>query len=376
MQYRRFGRTGLELSVFSLGTMRGLTSLAQFTTTVDTAIANGINHLETARGYGDSEEYLGKALRSLNISREQVVLTSKFLPVADASVYQFWLEESLARLQCDYLDCVAIHGLNTSEHLAWSLRSGGCMDVLQKFVAQGKIRHLGFSSHGSLELIQTVIASGRFEFVNLHYYYFFQRHAAALAQAAAADMGIFIISPTDKGGQLFAPSAKLQALTDPLSPQAFNYRFLLAEPRITTLSLGASRPDELTAAFNLCDRVEPFTATEQRIQKRLQASAIDSLGTSHCHQCYACLPCPEDINIPEVLRLRNLDQAYDLTSFGKYRYAMFENAGHWFPGRRADRCNDCGDCLPRCPHELNIPELLRATHERLQGPRRRRLWEE
>ena len=107
---------------------------------------------------------------------------------------------------------------------------------------------------------------------------------------------------------------------------------------------------------------------------RLETTQTETLGGDRCHQCYACLPCPEDINIPEVLRLRNLAVAYDMTRFGQYRYGMFENAGHWFPGRKGNRCTDCGDCLPRCPSELDIPHLLRDTHDRLKGSERRRLW--
>ena len=102
----------------------------------------------------------------------------------------------------------------------------------------------------------------------------------------------------------------------------------------------------------------------------------ERLGSDRCAQCYDCLPCPEAINIPEVLRLRNLAIAHDMKAFGEYRYRMFENAGHWFPGKRGDRCTDCGDCLPRCPEQLDIPRLLRDTHDRLSGPKRRRLWDD
>jgi predicted aldo/keto reductase-like oxidoreductase len=99
------------------------------------------------------------------------------------------------------------------------------------------------------------------------------------------------------------------------------------------------------------------------------------LGSDRCSQCYACLPCPVEIHIPEVLRLRNLAIAYDMNQFGQYRYRMFENAGHWFPGNKANHCTDCGDCLPRCPEHLPIPTLLRDTHQKLNGKAGRRLWE-
>ena len=84
-----------------------------------------------------------------------------------------------------------------------------------------------------------------------------------------------------------------------------------------------------------------------------------------CTLCNECLPCPEEINIPEVLRFRNLLQAYDMEDYGRFRYNMFEGEGHWFPGNFASRCTQCGDCLPRCPEKLAIPELLFNTHDRL-----------
>jgi predicted aldo/keto reductase-like oxidoreductase len=154
-----------------------------------------------------------------------------------------------------------------------------------------------------------------------------------------------------------------------------NYRFLLSDPRITTLSLGAATPAELDWPLQVADQDHPLTGEEQAAFARLDAVKTEILGRDHCSQCYQCLPCPESINIPEVLRLRNLAVAYHMTQFGQYRYQMFENAGHWFPGRKGNRCTDCGDCLPRCPEQLDIPKLLRDTHQRLNGKSRRRLWE-
>lgn len=374
MRYRRFGRTELKLSVFSLGTMRCLDDSQTYLETIATAIARGINHLETARGYGQSEVYLGQALKDLEIPRQDIYLTTKLLPTPRASEMTRWLEESLTRLQTDYIDCLALHGINTWEHLEWATQPDGCLMAIRTAMAQGKVRHLGFSTHGSLELILAAINTNIFEFVNLHYYYFFPRHQQAIALAAAKDIGIFIISPADKGGQLYTPSPLLESLCAPFTPLELNYRFLLSDRCITTLSLGAANPDQLDSPLQVADAVYPLTDKEQAVFNKLKSHLVTSLATDLCSQCYQCLPCPEQINIPEVLRLRNLAVAYDMSDYGQYRYGMFENAGHWFPGMKGNKCTDCGACLPRCPENLDIPQLLRDTHQRLKGKQRRRLW--
>jgi len=375
MQYRRFGKTNLPLSVFSLGTMRGLGDPPSFTATLQQALKSGINHIETASAYGKSEEYIGKALQTLTSSRTNLYLTTKLAPTPNPEKIEAALAASLERLQVDDLDSVAIHGLNTWEHLSWVTGENSCLAPLQEAQQKGKIKHIGFSTHAPLEIILAAIKTELFSFVNLHYYYFWQRNEPAVAAAYARDMGVFIISPTDKGGQLYAPPQKLKELCAPFSPQTLNYRFLLSDPRITTLSLGAANPSELSPALDVADETFPLTAEEEAVLTRLEQALETALGEEKCSQCYECLPCPESINIPEVLRLRNLAVAYEMSDFGQYRYGMFENAGHWFPGNKGNRCTECGDCLPRCPEKLEIPHLLHDTHQRLNGSPRRRLWE-
>jgi hypothetical protein len=375
MAYRQFGRTGLNLSVFSLGTMRCLASPEVAQQTIERAIALGINHIETAGGYGRSEQYIGMALQAgLSRPRSHLHITTKLLPGLNADETERQVDQALTTLGTDYLDCLALHGVNTWEHLCQLEAPDGCMLGLQRAVEDGRVLHLGFSTHAPLEVILKAIATDQFAFVNLHYNLFFQRNRAAIERAAAKDMGIFIISPADKGGMLYTPPAQLSELCQPFSPLELGYRFLLSDPRITTLSVGPADPSELDWPLAVGHRDGSLTDAEQQALARLERRQTNALGSDRCSQCYECLPCPEAIPIPEILRLRNLALAYDMNAYGKYRYAMLENAGHWFPGNRGNRCTECGDCLPRCPETLDIPRLLFDAHDRLAGPPRRRLW--
>jgi uncharacterized protein len=348
--------------------MRCLESPEMYYCTVAAALERGINHLETAPSYGHSEEYLGLAL-GRGIPRSDVYITTKLLPTVEDVTAE--LQAIMGRLGTEYVDCIAIHGINRPEHLNRAIEH--LVPALQQAQQRGLVGHIGFSTHGDLALVLAAIQTGLFAFVNLHYYYFFQRLAPAIAAAQSQDMGIFIISPGDKGGQLFHPPAKLLELCQPFSPLALTYRWLLQDERVTTLSVGEANPEEL--AGPLAVAAGPLSTEETSTLDKLFQHLQKSLDTDLCSQCHECLPCPEDIAIPEILRLRNLAVAYDLVDYGQYRYRMLENAGHWFPGQRGNHCTECGDCLPRCPQQLNIPGLLADAHDRLQSGEGRRLWD-
>ena len=375
MRYRRFGKTEMLLSVFSLGAMRYMESADNAHQTISRALEVGINHIETAQGYGKSEEFIGKAMRNgLSKQRDRFYLTTKISPTKDADSMRRQIEQSLKKLNVDYIDNFDIHGINLQEHLDLVTDPNGCMKAVREAVDQKMIGHVGFSTHAPLDVILNTINTDLFESINLHYYFFNQRNAAAVQLAHEKDMGVFIISPSDKGGMLYNPSEELAGISYPFTALYMCDRFLLSDPRVHTLSLGAANPAEIDSHQDAWDNDEPMSELEQAVLDCINRR-YTILESDRCSQCYECLPCPEDINIPEVLRLRNLAVSFDMVEFGKYRYKMFENAGHWFPGRKAIRCTDCGDCLPRCPENLDIPSLLRDTHDRLNSGEGKRLWE-
>ena len=366
MQFRRFGKTDLMTSVFTFGAMRipGVEDDEAVETTLK-ALDWGINHLETARGYGRSEEQMGMAMP--HISRDEVIITTKIGLTDTPDEMRRCIDESLTRMNVDRIDNFDIHGINTHDILDKTLMPGGCLDAVRQAMTEGIIDHLGFSTHGPLDVILRTLDTDEFESVNLHYYYFNQWNGPAVVRANEKDMGVFIISPTDKGGQLFNPPPKLEKMTAPFTPIGFNHRFLLANEMIHTVSLGAGHPHEYEPHMAVVDLEGPLTDDESQILAGMDAEFHNVLGDTWCSLCHDCLPCPEKINIPEVLRLRSMTRSFDMIDFGKYRYNLFEAGGHWHPGEKATACTDCGDCLARCPEKLDIPALLRDTHDLLLG---------
>lgn len=390
MKYRRFGRTELQIPVFSCGGMRYQHSWKDvppgeipednqknLEATIRRSLDLGIHHIETARGYGTSEVQLGRILPQF--PRDELIVQTKVTPTQDPLEFRMTLKQSLQNLQLDYVDLLGIHGINTPELLDYTLRPGGCLEEARKFQQQGRVRHIGFSTHGSTELIQQAIASDAFDYVNLHWYYINQANWPAVELARQHDMGVFIISPSNKGGMLYQPSPKLVELCAPLSPIVFNNLFCLSHPQVHTLSIGASRPsdfDEHLKTVPLLDRAAEILPP---ILDRLERAAVEALGEDWYRTWHEGLPefeeTPGQVNIPAILWLRNLAVAYDMVEYGKMRYNLLGNGGHWFPGKRADAA-DVRSLLPvlkNSPHARKIPDILQETHEMLGAQQVKRL---
>ncbi|MDJ1177814.1 aldo/keto reductase [Roseofilum sp. BLCC_M91] len=390
MQYRRFGRTDLPMPVFSCGGMRyqykwqdkPLSEIPEenqnnLEATIRRALEVGITHIETARGYGTSELQLGQVFPKL--PRDRLIVQTKVSPKPDPQVFRQNLETSLENLQLDTIDLLGIHGINTQELIEQTVRPGGCLDVAREYQKQGRIRFIGFSTHGPTDVITQAIETGQFDYVNLHWYYINQTNWPAIQAAQKHDVGVFIISPSDKGGQLYKPPQKLVDLCAPLSPMVFNDLFCLSHPQVHTLSLGAACPSDFEEHLEVLPLLDRADEILPPILSRLEEAAIATLGETWYKTWHIGLPTPEqtpkNINIPIILWLRNLALTYDLIDYAKMRYNLLGNASHWFPGNQAKDLDsvDLTACLAHSPHADVIPELLREADQLLGGAEVKRL---
>jgi len=390
MQYRRFGRTELSMPLFSCGGMRYQQSWQNISlsevkpdgqlnlqATILQALSLGITHIETARGYGSSELQLGQILPQL--PREKLIVQTKVVPSADAQAFRKTFDQSLSLLKLNSIDLLGIHGINTPEILDWCLRSGGCLEVARQLQQEGKVRFVGFSTHGPTSVILDTINTGEFDYVNLHWYYIFQNNWAAIEAANRQDMGVFIISPSDKGGHLYNPSDKLKELCAPLSPIVFNDLFCLSHPQVHTLSIGASRPTDFEEHRKTLPLLSDAQTHLNPILDRLEKASIAALGEDWHNTWSIGLPTPAEtpgnLNIPVMLWLYNLVKAYDLVEFAQARYNLLGNGDHWFPGKKAHDLHqlDLRSCLQNSPHADKIPSILQETHELLESGEVKRL---
>jgi len=391
---RRFGRTNLAMPLLSLGGMRfqqswsdvsaakvDPKSQANLRAILEAATAAGLHHIETARGYGSSERQLGELLPQVH--DPQRILQTKIAPQAEAAAFEAELRVSFERLAVSRVDLLSLHGINTAELLEQTLRPGGCLEVARRWQAAGRVGHVGFSTHAPLDLILAAIESDGFDYINLHWYWLRQDNGAAIAAATAHDMGVFLISPTDKGGHLHSPSQRLLDLCAPLHPIVFNDLFCLSAPGVHTMSLGAARPGDLDLHLEAVALLPRAHELVPPVLARLEAARQRALGAAWLETWDQGLPpwqqTPGGLNLPVLLWLHNLLEAWELEGFCRARYGLLGQGDHWFPGANAGALDqevgeaDLLEVLGASPWAREIPPLLRRLHQRLGGQKLQRL---
>ena len=290
--------------------------------TIQTSLDHGINHIETARGYGSSERQLGVVLPTY--PREQLIVQTKVGPNEDLEQFRAHVHESLERLQLDRIDLLGIHGINhpaTLDNALGKDRRSGCLAVARQLQREGKVGHVGFSTHGPLDvLLEAINAPGPdgngLDYINVHWYFIFQRNRAAIEAAVARDMGVFIISPTDKGGHLHTPSDTLCELCAPLHPIVFNDLWCLMHDVPHTLSLGASKPSDYDLHVEAAALLGQPGVDEQvrQIAQRLGDAMQRATGHADPEHRVWELPdhrtAPGKLNVPIILWLLNLAKGW------------------------------------------------------------------
>ncbi|MEM3745792.1 MAG: aldo/keto reductase [Candidatus Bathyarchaeia archaeon] len=351
MMRRRLGKTGLMVSVIGFGAIK----LPQIDFETSRKILNraldlGINFIDTARSYGDSEEKIGYAISG---RREEFYISTK----TGALTYEDAMRDielSLRSLKTDYIDLYLCHNPNHPDKFEKVMGPNGALKALKEAKRKGIIGHIGFSCHRYHETMERGIRSGEFEAIMVSYNMLNDElvDERIMPLAKEMDVGVIAMKPL-AGGFLAAPPPALANKSKiPINAETA-LRFVLSNDAVATAIPGMMRIEEVEENARVGYNFSSMSYEE----KKAIIEAAESLSREFCRGCGYCQPCPQGILIPIILRHLAYYKHYGLTDWAKWRYRMVEV--------KADSCIQCGQCVKRCPYSLNIPEMLAEAHSLL-----------
>ena len=352
MQKRTLGKTGWEISVIGFGAIKlPLISQQECEILLNKAIDEGVNFVDTADCYGDSEEKIGLALRG---RRKEFYLSTKIDERDEIGVLKK-LERCLRRLRTDWIDLVLFHDARGPDYDRL-FHSGG-LEALEKSKKEGKIREIGISIHNSILIMRKAIKSGMFSALMVAYSAFDEDRLAADLLPLAHKMGVGLIAMKPlAGGRLTEShfSAKVKRFIQGESLAQVSLRYVVSNINITCAIPGMMKLHELKE--NLQVGRQPRRLTVEEIKALMEY--VGEAGKGFCRNCGYCLPCSEGIPIPDIFRFESYYDQYSLKEWAREQYQSLVV--------KADACSGCEQCLELCPYGVAIPERLKNAHQTLQ----------
>jgi predicted aldo/keto reductase-like oxidoreductase len=368
--YRELGKTGLKVSQLGFGAMRlpmvGEGADARIDRElaipmIHRAFEAGVNYIDTAVGYchGDSQRAAGEALKGW---RDRIVVSTKNHEYGeDEKAWWKNLEDSLERLQVDFIDIYNHHGVNWAcyeEKIA--PRVGKWM---QKAKEQGLIRHICVSMHDNAEGMRKLIDSGYTESITCQYNLLDRQLEDSIAYAHEKGVGVVVMGPVG-GGRLGAASELLAGLVPGIErvPE-LALRFVLANPSVSVALSGMSTMAQVEENIAVASS-EVSINEEENAAILAHAERLGAMADLYCTGCGYCMPCPQEVNIPSIFTKYNFGRVYGLWQVARDAYANIGKVP-WEKGKTADACVDCGACEKACPQHIPIRKQLKEAHKAL-----------
>ncbi|MDQ1251767.1 MAG: uncharacterized protein QG646_878 [Euryarchaeota archaeon] len=384
MLYRKIPETGDELSVLGFGCMRlpikedGTIDEKRAMSQVRYAIDHGVNYVDTAWPYhmGQSETFLGRALAEGY--REKVKVATK-LPswiVENREDMDSFLNAQLEKLQTDHIDYYLIHGI--AGELWDKMVALGVIDFLDQAKNDGRIVNAGFSFHGPAHDFKRIVDAYPWTFCQIQYNFMDEQNQAGtegLKYAASKGLGIIVMEPLLGGNLARRVPPEIDAIWNEApvkrTPVEWALRWVWDHPEVTVVLSGMNEESQVEENLKISDEAYPNSLIEAELQlvKKVEQK-YRQLVKIGCTGCRYCIPCPSGVDIPECFEIYN-----DLHMFGneegaKFTYAIRMSGAFTDsePGGFASLCTECGQCKDKCPQGLEIPNLLKAVAEELEGP--------
>jgi len=384
MQYRKVPKNGDSLSVLGFGAMRLPTKRGRFDeerskTQIRSAIDAGVNYIDTAFMYGESERILGQVLQ--DGYREKVKLATKLPPwhLQKPEDMETILTGQLKKLQTDHIDYYLLHSLDANN---WKkFKELGVIEFLEKAKASGKIINIGFSFHGDRKTFKEIIDAYDWVFCQIQYNFLdedVQAGKEGLLYAASKDIAVIIMEPL-RGGvltQKIPPDVtKIYNSTEKVrSPAEWALRWVWNHPEVTVVLSGMNDETHITENIAASEDAFPGSLTPAEISMMDEVKKVyKKLMKVGCTGCSYCMPCPFGVNIPQCFSFYNMYHMAGNRIMTRAMYGIQLMGAMGGTPAHAALCKNCGKCVSLCPQHIPIPDELRNVTKTLNGLRTRML---